>query len=359
MTTPGIIPIHERSPEQIREDCQGRDRNCVDQLVKLAEYAASHNPPIGLKVLSHRMHIPQGTLSQLFSGSYNGDYEKQGQRVEQFFVELEKERVFGGVRTFVETQISKSLWTVFEKTRYSRRIQIIQSPEQLGKTRSAEEYARRNNGGRTIMVSLNDGGGANPFSLFIRDLAKQCGVHDLEGKKVITLRDNIDDFLELTSEIIIDEFHMIQYWPDKSVRALLDYIRRSLHANGRRGVVLISTNSDVYTLLQTFKQRTRYNLGQLLGRMCNQVLDLFPEEIPLDDVEALCGLYFKPRKATLQKLYDMATRPGLGHFGLLLDVLGRAWADCTVAGAAVTDEVVLTIAEDTMADLSRRKDMYK
>jgi hypothetical protein len=93
--------------------------------------------------------------------------------------------------------------------------------------------------------------------------------------------------------------------------------------------------------------------------MCNEDLELLPDEIPFDDVRALVERYFHPRKATLDKLYDITTRGKLGHFGLLLDILNRAWTNCKVGGAELTDEVVLDVARDTMEELNKRGEMYR
>ena len=132
------------------------------------------------------------------------------------FFEEERRQIFGGRDDFVETQVVRSLWAAFERTRYNRRIQIIQSEEQLGKTTAAKEYVKRNNGGRTVMVTCLPGGTSNPFGIFLRDLALACGSQDIRDRKIINLRYEIRDNLSICDELIIDEFHQINNWPDKA-----------------------------------------------------------------------------------------------------------------------------------------------
>lgn len=349
-------PLTSRTTEQIRSALSELDACCVDQICRLHEYAITEH--LSLKSLSQRTGISSGMLSQFFSGTYPGDWYAQTERVEHFFSDLEKKRIFGGCREFVETNVATALWKVCEKTRYNRRIQIIQSAEQLGKSRALAEYAANNNGGRTIMVTLQPAGAANPYGLFMRDLARNLHVgtdhtkmHDLIGR--------IREKLERCDLMIVDELHMLEDWPDRLVKSFWNALRLYLHADGKRGVVLVATNSDVHTLIQAFRRRTRYNVGQLLGRMCNQVLEIHADEIPIADVEMLVARYFKPRKATLNRLYEIATLKGRGHFGLLDDILSRAWADAQVEKTPLNDDMVMAVANDTMEDLVSRKELYK
>jgi hypothetical protein len=352
------VPLAQRTAEAIRADLAKAeiDEYAIEQLIALHTVACTRD--LGLKALAHKCGVSNGVLSQMYNGTYTGNYLLRARKIEQFLVDEEKAQIFGGRDDFVETSFSRSLWAIFERARYSRRIQFVQSEEQLGKSRSATEYTRRHNGGRTIMVTLKPGGSSNPFGVFLRDLALASGIHDIRFRKILDLRYDVEDSLAICDLVIIDEFHQIEHWTDRAVKDLLDYIRVVLQADGKRGVVLIATNSDVRTLLDSFRKRTNYNMGQLLGRSCNQDVELFSDEIPLDDVRALVERYYSPGKRLLAKLYDIACRPKLGHFGLLLDILNRAWTDCKIERQDLTDAVVEAIARDTMEDIDKRKAMY-
>jgi hypothetical protein len=344
-------PLVERTEKDIRHDLAERDAFVVEQLVKLQKYAQEKK--LGLKVLAAQTGISTAALSEMFNNKYKGDWTAVASRIEKFWMDIEKNRIFGGCRDFVETEIAKSLWRVFEKTRYNRRIQIIQSHEQLGKSRAAQRYTELNNGGRTVLVTLQPGGPSNGFGVFLRELGKQTKI-DCTNKKIIDIRQGIIDRLQRCDLLIIDEWHLCEKWGDNAMRDLIDYLRVCLHNNGARGIVLIATNYDVFNGIDAFRKRTDYNMGQLLGRMCNEPLELHPDQVPLDDVLGMIERYFKPRAATLRKLYDLATRPGLGHFGLLDDILSRAWAIAQVDKKELTDELVLEIAEETLETIKIR-----
>lgn len=350
--------LSDRSEADLRARLEEQEVEpyAVEQAVWLLSYARQHS--LSIKALAKRVKCSGSVLSQVFNARYPGNYTLRARLFERFRNEEANRELFGGRDDFVKTRIAESLWTIFEKTRYARRIQIIQSPEQLGKSRAALEYTHANNGGHTIMTTLKPGCTSNPTGIFLRDLAIAAGVRSNVGRKIIDVRYDVHDALEVCDLVIVDEFHQVEHWPDRAVRDILDYIRIELFADGQRGVVLIATNSDVLSLLQTFRKRTRYNLGQLLGRMCNEVLDIAPDEVPVEDVRLLVERYFKPRKSTVEKLHDLATRPRIGHFGLILDILNRAWTECKVQRQSLSDEIVLKIAADTMEDINAKQQLY-
>jgi len=321
----------------------------IEQLCWLLDYAHSHE--LSLKSLAKAVGISQGVISQMFNARYPGNYNLRARKIEAFRLDESKRALFGGRDDFVETELARSLFITFDRARFDRRIHRIESPEQLGKSRVGVEYARCNNGGRTLLVTLKPGMTSRPCGVFLRELALACGCHNFKSRKIIDLRFDIQEALSLCDLIIIDEFHQAESWPDREVRELLNFIRTDLHADGARGVVLIATNADVFAMLDSFRRRTRYNLGQLLGRMCNEKHVISPDDIPEADVRALIERYYHPGKRALAKLFDLTTRPHLGHFGLLLDILNRAWTECKLNNSAMTDQLVLDIARETIEDI--------
>jgi hypothetical protein len=314
----------------------------------------------GVKTLAMAIGLQPGSLSEMFNAKYKGNYVTRCRLIERYLVDLEKRSLFGGRDEFVETPLAKSLWMICERTRYSRRIQIIQSEEQCGKSTAAREYAHRNNGGRTILVTLKPGAGSRPMTIFLRDLATAAGVKSVENRKLVGVRYELREALEMCDLVIIDEVHLLESWSEKDTRDFLDYLRIELYQDGKRGVILQCTNNDLLTILDDFRRAARYNLGQLLGRMCNEVIDISPDDIEEEDVRLLVGRYLeRPAKATLAKLCDIATRPRLGHFGLLCDILNRAWTDAKVEGVALTDARILDKAETTMDTIAAKKELRK
>ena len=353
-TTAGL-PIKERSAEQIRAMLKDFDSEIVAQFVRLAEYA--HKESLGLSALAHQSHIPSGTLSQAFGGSYPGDMAAISERIEKFFWRLEQKELYGGLRQFVPTQLAKSLFAVFDKTRIIRRIQVIQSPEQLGKSRAAVEYNEQNNGGRTHYVKLS-GGARSGCNEFIWRLAETMGIP--YTIKLAEKRIRIRNAMESCDLIIIDEAHLIWSWSARSTAEFFDYLRTDIFDDGARGVVLIATNADMLSGIQKFRKLSGYNVGQLLGRMRNEVMRIDPaEDITTDDIRALVSRYYKPGAETVRKLTAIAQREQLGHFGLLEDIMNEAWTRAKARKRELDDTTVEATAEQILGELKQRKELYQ
>ena len=338
------IEIRDRTDDLIREAVGlydlGTDQDeVVAAMVSLRDYAREN--ALGMKSLAARMRgMSVSAISEMYAGTYRGNMVLRAKTIQKFMASEARRRIYGGVDGFVETEIARHIWMLCEQTRYGRRIQILQSPEQLGKTRALAEYAHRNNSGRTVMVTLKQGCGSRPMSIFIRDLAVACGVESVQGNKLVNLRFHVRDALAVCDLVIIDEFHAIRTWPERDISDLLDFLRVEINADRKRGVLVCSTNDDVMGLLDWFRRRTRYNLGQLLGRMCNDVREIAADEIPPADIEALVARYYKPSRKTLSALCEVVCREGSGHFGLLADVMDRCWSQCQLKSVPMSDDLV-------------------
>lgn len=349
------VAIKDRDPADIKKALEIQEENVQKQFLALAAYVRKEH--LGLSAIAQQSHIPSGILSQGFNGTYNGDYSAIAGRIEKFFWRLEQKELYGGLREFVATQLAKALWAVFEKTRIIRRIQLVQSPEQLGKTRAAVEYTEQNNSGRTIYLKLA-GGTRNGCGDFVWDLAEALGIP--YSIKLREKRIRIKQALESCDLVIIDEAHLVWTWSDRSTAEFFDYLRTDIFADGERGVVLVATNSDMVKGIQTFRKRSGYNVGQLLGRMRNEVMSIDPaEDILVEDVKLLVDRYYKAGAATVRKLHTIATREQLGHFGLLEDLINEAWTRAKARKQSLTDEIVDKTAEQIMAELKQRKELYE
>jgi hypothetical protein len=351
------IPLKERSADDIRTTLKVKDLDeaVVKQFLALHKYAQVHN--LGLTALAHQSGIGSSILSQGFNGVYIGDYEAIAKRIETFFWRLEQKALYGGLRQFMETHLAKTLWRVYDKTRIIRRIQLVQGPEQCGKTRAAVEYAHRNNTGRTLYVRLA-GGSKSGCGDFIWALADSLNIPYTIKLREKRLR--IQHALEPCDLIHIDEAHLIFSWTDQAQREFWDYIRTDIFADGQRGVVFQATNSDMLKGIQDFRRRARYNVGQLLGRMHNDVIQIDPaEDITEDDVALLVGRYYKPGKATLRTLTALAQADQLGHFGLLDDVMTEAWTRAKARKKELCDDLVNTVVTEVRETLKTRKELYE
>ena len=202
------------------------------------------------------------------------------------------------------------------------------------------------------------GGTRNGCGDFVWDLAEALGIP--YSIKLREKRIRIKQALESCDLVIIDEAHLVWTWSDRSTAEFFDYLRTDIFADGERGVVLVATNSDMVKGIQTFRKRSGYNVGQLLGRMRNEVMSIDPaEDILVEDVKLLVDRYYKAGAATVRKLHTIATREQLGHFGLLEDLINEAWTRAKARKQSLTDEIVDKTAEQIMAELKQRKELYE
>jgi hypothetical protein len=348
------IPIAEREPEDIRKTLTEKAKQpaeIIQAFVDLQAYAKRTG--LGLSALAGQSRISQGVLSPAFNGTYNGNYENVAEKIHAFFRRVKAKEQYGEFRQFVELRLSRYLWRTFEKTSVIRKIQVIESPEQCGKTRAAKEYRELND--RVIYTEI--GGGSNcGVNDFIRGLGEACEISP--AARLHEIKRRIRNNLESADLVIIDEAHLIWKWTRAAIGQFLDYLRTDVYANGARGVVLIATHEDFFNRLRDFK-RTGYNIGQLLGRMRAETIKIDPADITEDDIKMLIGRYYTPGKKTVADLHEIALRPQLGHFGLILDIMSEAWADARKRKAGLDDETVLAVAERIMERLRERKALYE
>lgn len=346
------LALKERDESHIRAALEGREEWIVEVALKAHQYAVKNG--IGVTAMAHQTHIPNGTLSQFFSGTYNGVEANIAERLQDFFRRMAQKEMYGEKRSFVETKIARAMWNLADKIRVVRRIQWLRSPEQCGKSTSLQRYTVDNNSGRTIMIEIPGAGG---FGDFLWALAAKMNI--AYSCKLAEKRLRIREGLSACDLLILDEAHNIWTWTDRDITRFLDYLRTDLFANGARGILLVETNSDSLQRLSVFRKRARYNVGQLIGRMRNNVVVIDPaDDISPDDVAALVGRYYKPGKAMLAKLHSLATQEGMGHFGLVLDIVNEAWSRAKAAKKDLTDTQVEEVARETMADLKSRESLY-
>lgn len=360
MTTRRLIttPIADRDPEGIRAELAAAhvSDNAIRQFLKLRDYAAEHDG-MGLGKLADKIRLTPGVLSECFNGKYPGNYDNVAKLIERFFRREANRQKYGQLQSFVDLQLTEYLWSVFEQISIVKRIQPIEGPEQCGKSRAAVEYAARNPD-NTVYVDIS-GGSTNGLTDFIRKLAEACGI--ASNIKLCEMKLRIRTYLQGVDLLLIDEHHLAWKWNAAAIQAYLDYLRTDLFNNGRTGIVLIQTNDDFYGQLKRIR-RTGHNVGQLVGRMRSEPINLGSDMIVLDDVKALVSRYYpegkEPGEKTLRRLYDMAVQPRMGHYGLLLDVMNRAWIRANARKEPLSDKIVESLADATAAAVAKSKELY-
>jgi len=350
------IPLRDRTEDQVRAALSGKaEPEAVLAFVKLHAYACANG--LGLTRLGHRCGVPGGTLGPCFNGLYPGDYTAIAARIDAFFYRVQQQELYGQLDSFCPLAITRTLWAVLEKSRITKRIQLINGPEQVGKSRGAVEFRDRNNHGRTAYVKISGGSSSGGHSNFVWSFAQALDLPyslKLSEKKL-----RIREALAASDLVIIDEAHLLWKWRPLAVGDFLDYLRTDIHDDGKRGVVIISTNDDFLSQLQDWRKRTRYNIGQLIGRMHNDPVEIDPaEDIVRADVAQLVQRYYQPSKEALDQLHH-AAREHPGHFGLLNDICGEAWNKAKAQKRRLTDAILLAELRRTMSTFKSRKELYQ
>lgn len=140
-------------------------------------------------------------LSRLFRGIYPVDSDNMTQKLAKA-----KENFHDSADNpdFIETSLSKRLFTIFDKTRALKNVSILWGPMGIGKTACINEYRRLNNHGGTLVLRFPAGA---TFAFFVSSLARITGV-PTRWKSAFAQREDIIKVLSAGQRLlIIDELH--------------------------------------------------------------------------------------------------------------------------------------------------------
>lgn len=349
-------PPRDRSKEDIADALAGQDDFVVDAFQRAATYMREKQ--LGLSRFATQCGISNGVLSGCFNGNYPGRPDEIANRLLAFFNRLDQKARYGGIQDFVKTRLAVALFSAFDQARVTRRIRIIQGPEQAGKTRISQEYTGENNHGftrystiRRSMESMGD---------YIHGLAHEIGI--ATDVKLREKKFRIMDCLAATELLFIDEAHLIFKWNLKEQQKILDYIRTDLFDNGKRGIVLLVTDDqevgDFMSGLLNIRAKTRYNMGQLIGRMSLEpyLID-GTDDLPECDVEALVERYYKPGRRVMARLTKLAQAERSGRLGRVLEIMTQAWTVAKAKKKELDDDIVNAEIDTSVAALNTYKNL--
>lgn len=228
----------------------------------------------------------EAAISQVFNGKYPGRLEPIIKEIENFF-ELEEERAQGRRLPFIETDLTKRIFSVCEKAREFQKIAFIFGDGQIGKSTTLEEYQKTHNHGSTVYTYIPAGGN---FTNFLFTFCKPFRIAINTGLGIMRQRilDSIDDRMLL----IVDEAH--QAIPEASGQTrsntgikCIEFVREIFNAK-KCGVVICATNvfkkemdqGALSTILAQTKRR----------RLCTLQLPNVPTQDDLNKFAAEYGL---------------------------------------------------------------------
>ena len=200
-------------------------------------YYAEHN--LSLEEAADKIRYAAPSLSMVFRGQYKGGLDNVVEAINTFFDWLEKTSSSKRL-PFIKTDLSETMWNVFDQVREFQKMGFMFSDGQIGKSEISQEYQRTHNHGNTLYVEMPTGGS---LSNFLTKLAKKLRV----GTQVrqAELRQRIIDSLDERMLIIIDEIHRCT--PESGFGrkaygiATIDFIKEMFNEK-RCGIVMIGTN---------------------------------------------------------------------------------------------------------------------
>jgi DNA transposition AAA+ family ATPase len=233
-----------------------------------------------LPKLQEATGISTSTLSRVLRNIYEGDTPgiiEKLRRARENFVEAVSNP------DFIETSLSRQMYTIFDKTRALGNVSILWGKMGIGKTTIIREYQRLNNHGRTIAIRFPAG---SSFSIFLKQIAKSCGLSP-NGKNHFELRVLIIKILGAGKRLlIVDELHQafLTCSPEVAVRCC--ELLREIADEAECGMVLIGTEALEESILHgQYKEA----LAQLVDRGTVQVP--LPAKPTRKDIESFVGHY--------------------------------------------------------------------
>lgn len=224
----GMDPEHAGAVRWIYS--HGRDRGW-----NLSTLAAKLRKPDG-KFYDHN------TLYKVFQGKYGGGLENVVTAIKTYR-RLAEERELAGRPMFIETHLARQVWGVCDKAITYQRIALMFGDGQTGKTEALEEYARRNNHGRTRYVRLPHGA---RYSSSVRLMARACY---LNHRGALTdLCESIMDSADAQTLFIVDELQQLILNPREEMRLMFVEFLRELFDRRKCGIVLCGTNEALVEL---------------------------------------------------------------------------------------------------------------
>lgn len=155
---------------------------------------------------------------------------------------------------FIETDLSRLMFNAFSQALNRQRLSFVFGESQIGKTAAAEEFRRRNNHGKTVLVRMPTGGALTTLS---DEMAQMFGIarNNLAGG-----RRRVMDCFDETNLLIVDECQHALH-TRAGISRSLEWLRE-IYDRRRCGMVLIGNyafksaleNSSV--LKQLWKRRS-------------------------------------------------------------------------------------------------------
>ena len=169
---------------------------------------------------------------------------------------LERERQTITRAGFVETNLTKKIFSVCDTARNFGKVMFIFGRSHIGKTTALREYTRRNNSGATIYFRAPAGGSkSRSLQLLSRTLNQPTGTRDIDKEE------NVISCFDERQVLIVDEAH--QFLSSKVGLRTLEFLRE---LQDRSGCGLVISATEVFERAMNDDPAVSKLLGQLKMR---------------------------------------------------------------------------------------------
>jgi DNA transposition AAA+ family ATPase len=216
-----------------------------------------------------RVGVSDNTLYRILKGKYV--HPSSGERLEmpaemvsgmRGFLATEKARADLGRVRFVLTPTAKKIWNACDLARESQTPVFVLGPSHVGKTWALQEYASRENHGRSPYCRFQAASGLHGM---VRRIAEAVGVSPNSNNADLVAR--IKNAITRDQVLICDETHQLTHTYRKESFFACMEVLREIYDECRCGMVLCGTR-----ILQDKMAESRGELEQLMRRGVHRVV---------------------------------------------------------------------------------------
>jgi DNA transposition AAA+ family ATPase len=249
----------------------------------------------------------RSTVFRALKGTYEGAWPKIVDAIRSFR-KLTEQRGTIQQNEFAENSISAVIFAGLDYAMANNSITLIVGESRSGKTIAAKEWQRRNNHGRSVLITAPPLGGAQAI---VRQVAASVGVN--KSQKMGAMMEGIYRAFNPNRILIVDEAHRCLPTDGRTVNpATLEFLR-DLHDQTKCALALISTKR-----LPDKLQKGDYQYEQLIGRIGMPIR--VKTKITAKDVSPIVRQFIpEPSAELMAEMVRIANEPG--RLGILTETL--------------------------------------
>lgn len=239
-------------------------------------------------------------------------------------------------QSIVDTEVSRRVFRALEVAYRTRMCAMVSGESRIGKTEAASCWARMWPGKARLVTVAEDSGKTE----FHECIARALGIEASYGRK--NLKELNNQVLRGQAPMLVfDEAHYLWMNSDKRSKypERISYLRSQLVDRGHP-VVIVATHQEHEEAMNEFKDRTKYNVRQWLGRV--EHTETLPGTLPVAEFRKLAKFYLPHvSEPKLRALADMAKSDRKSYTAFFRGIKKLALARCDELKANKIDDAIL------------------